>query len=256
MRGTLASRKLLLIFLRRIAYLEERLRLYGDVPHAESGSLDHVDVFNSSNSAKQPGDDMDRALRGINRLTLEPRLPEFYGASSPDVIVAAVETSAQSPDGRVPAEDSDGPEDRAKLWLGTATNLTFSKVKDTSLPTRAVAKSYIYCYFQTAHLIFPILNQDLLIGTFDDYFDGLPTEGRGYEKWSAVMYMTIALGHQYSMIDSDDELRTTAISSPQDGESCFQLAKSVLDDVPFSGGDISAVNATLLMVCIVPDLKE
>lgn len=62
------------------------------------------------------------------------------------------------------------------------------------------------------------------------------------------MYMVIALGHQYSLVDPDEEVRKRALGSPQDGEVCYQLVKSCLNDVHFAGGDISAVNSLLLAV--------
>lgn len=198
---------------------------------------------------------MVRALRGVNSLTDDPRLPEFYGGSSSNVIIKAVESSesAQSPGSRSPrSPDPHSPENRALLWLGGSADLSFGKAPGPLLPARAVAEGYINCYFHAADRIFPILNRKLFVGTFNDFWNGLPTEGKGYEWWTAVMYMVIALGHQYSLIDADEELRSRATASPGDGEACFRLAKSSLSDVPFTGGDISAVNSLLLMVSDSP----
>ncbi|KIW12255.1 hypothetical protein PV08_09531 [Exophiala spinifera] len=235
---------------KRIAYLEERLRLYEGSPDEDGVSqLFNVDVFSTKRTTHKPEDDMDRALRGINRLTLDPtRLPEFYGGSSSNMIINAIESTEDGPDtDLVDAEDLHIPENRALLWLGGPSQLSFGKASGSLLPPKPVAERYVACYFQTAHRIFPILNRRLFVGTFNDYYNGLPTEGKGYEWWTTVMYMTIALGHQYSLIDSDPTLRGQALASPQDGEACFLLAKSSLVNVPFAGGDISAVNSLMLM---------
>ncbi|KAK6365345.1 hypothetical protein LTS17_011317 [Exophiala oligosperma] len=238
---------------KRIAYLEERLRLYEGSPDEDGVSQQfNVDVFSTKRTTHKPEDDMDRALRGINRLTLDPtRLPEFYGGSSSNMIINTIESTEDGPDAElVDAEDLHIPENRALLWLGGPSQLSFGKASGSFLPPKPVAERYIACYFQTAHRIFPILNRRLFVGTFNDYYDGLPTEGKGYEWWTAVMYMTIALGHQYSLIDSDPNLQDQALASRQDGEACFLLAKSSLVDVPFAGGDISAVNSLMLMVSV------
>ncbi|KAJ9613499.1 hypothetical protein H2200_003441 [Cladophialophora chaetospira] len=236
---------------KRIAQLEERLRLYegASANDGDGASL----LYNTEIlvTANKPDDDMVRALRGINHLRSAPRQPEFYGGSSVDVMIEEVQTSdSDAHDPQDPAggpTDIYSPENRAHLWLGRGSALTFGKASGALLPPELVANEYIHRYFQTAHRIFPILNRKLLVGSARDYWNGLPTEGQGYEHWTAVMYMVIALGHQYSLIDPDEEVRKRALTSPQHGEACFQLAKSTLSDVPFSGGDISAVNSLLLI---------
>lgn len=234
---------------RRIAYLEGRLRLYEGTQNDSDGvaRLFNIDVFGNRRTTSKPDDDMDQALRGINQLGLWPRLPEFYGGSSSNAIMNSVQSSDQD-QATTETEDANSPENRARLWLGGPSDLSFGKTSGTSLPPRAAAEAYVNCYFQTGHRIFPILNRKLFVNTFNDYYSGLPTEGKGYELWSAVMYMTIALGHQYSLIDADQGLRERALASPKDGDACSGLAKASLADVPFSGGDISAVNTLLLMV--------
>ncbi|EXJ71765.1 uncharacterized protein A1O5_05575 [Cladophialophora psammophila CBS 110553] len=193
---------------------------------------------------------MVHALRGINQLRTAPRHPEFYGGSSVNVMIEAVQTSeADANENQDPgngAPDIYSPENRAQLWLGGGSTLSFGKASGALLPPESVANEYVHRYFQTAHRIFPILNRKLLVDSCADYWNGLPTEGKGYEYWTAVMYMAIALGHQYSLIDPDEDVRKRALASPQHGEACFQLAKSTLSDVPFMGGDISAVNSLLL----------
>jgi hypothetical protein len=59
--------------------------------------------------------------------------------------------------------------------------------------------------------------------------------------------MVLAHGHQCSTVDPDDRVREDALGSPH-GEICFNLAKSTFADVPFSGGDMSAVNSMFLAV--------
>jgi hypothetical protein len=230
--------------------LEERLSLYEGSSNVGEGvsRLYNTDVFATRRTTNKPDDDMARALRGVNQLTLATRLPEFYGGSSPNVILDVVE-SGEDPQHEY-LDDSPNPrspENRATLWLG-GPQLSFGKACGASLPPKATIDEYIDRYFQTAHRIFPILNKQLLVDTYTDYSNGLPTEGRGYENWTAVLYMVIALGHQYSLIDADEEVRAKASASPEDGETCFRLAKSTLPDVAFVGGDVSAVNSLLLAV--------
>jgi hypothetical protein len=201
-------------------------------------------------AANKPDDDMVRALRGINHLRNAPRHPEFYGGSSANFLIDTVQiagpdTNENEHEGDVPA-DIYSPENRAQLWLNTGSTLSFGKASGALLPPEPVANEYVHRYFQTAHRIFPILNRKLLVDSCADYWKGLPTEGKGYEYWTAVMYMVIALGHQYSLVDPDKEVRKRAMTAPQHGEACFQLARSTLSDVPFMGGDISAVNSMLL----------
>ena len=201
-------------------------------------------------TANKPVDDMVRALRGINHLRTAPRHPEFYGGSSVNVMIEAVQTSetdaTEQQQIKGDATDIYSPENRAQLWLGSGSALSFGKASGALLPPESVANEYIHRYFQTAHRISPILNRKLLVDSARDYWTGLPTEGHGYEYWTAVLYMVIALGHQCSLIDPDDEVRKAALASSQHGEACFQLAKSTLKDVPSMGGDISAVNSLLL----------
>lgn len=244
---------------RRIAYLEERLQLYEGTLSSEAHHHGHHvlqgpdgNLSNLCSHKNANDEDMSHALRGINHLTFGPRMPEFYGGSSSEVIEAV---QAQGPDYRQDSSSNDGagadlssPENRAHLWLGSKSSLTFGKAAGALLPPQVVAADYVNRYFQTAHHIFPILDRKLFVGTFADYYNGLPTEGKGYELWTAVMFMVIALGHQYSLIDPDEEVRKRALASSQDGEVCYQLAKSCLSEMPFAGGDISAVNSLLLAV--------
>lgn len=203
-----------------------------------------------ADAANKPDDDMARALRGINHLRNAPRHPEFYGGSSAHFLIDAVQAADPDIDENEHAEhvppDIHSPENRAQLWLGTGSTLSFGKASGALLPPEPVANEYVHRYFQTAHRIFPILNRKLLVDSCADYWKGLPTEGKGYEYWTAVMFMVIALGHQYSLVDPDEEVRQKAMAAPQHGEACFQLARSTLSDVPFMGGDISAVNSMLL----------
>jgi hypothetical protein len=239
---------------RRIAYLEERLRLYEGSGTATDGNsaalVSRTETIAGFEPTSNSDEDMVRALRGINQLKSEPRLPEFYGGSSINVMIDAVQTSETDSnanhDQEAGATDLSSPENRAQLWLGSNSALSFGKASGTLLPPEPVATEYVHRYFQTAHRIFPILNRKLLLNSCADYWSGLPTEGKGYEWWTAVMYMVIALGHQYSLIDPDSEVRKKAMASPQHGEACLQLAKTTLSDVPFTGGDISAVNSLLL----------
>lgn len=228
------------------------MRLYEGSNYDSDGIPSYnSEVFSTRRTTEKPDDDMARALRGVSSLTLHPRLPEFYGGSSSNAIVKTVETSELVHRAGFPeAPDPHSPKHRALLWLGGTSDLSFGTAPGPLLPARAVAEAYINCFFQTGHRIFPILDRRSFYNVFDDFWNGLPTEGKGYEWWTAVMYMVIALGHQYSLIDPDENLRARAMSSPEDGEACFQLAKSTLANVPFSGGDISAVNSLLLMVCI------
>ncbi len=238
--------------IRRIAYLEERLRLYegsGSAKDSDGAALLYsTEVL--AGTANNPENEMAYALRGINQLRTAPRHPEFYGGSSVNVIIEAVQTSEananENQDQGICPADIYSPENRAQLWLGRGSTLFFSKASGALLPAESIANEYVHRYFQTAHRIFPILNRKLLVDSCADYWNGLPTEGKGYEYWTAVMYMVIALGHQYSLVDPDEEVRKRAMASPQHGEACFQLAKSTLSNVPFMGGDISAVNSLLL----------
>ncbi|KPI40844.1 uncharacterized protein AB675_10908 [Cyphellophora attinorum] len=172
-------------------------------------------------------------------------MPEFYGGSSSEVL-EAIQARSKSSETDEAGTDLSSPENRALLWLGSRSGLTFGKAAGALLPPKVVAMEYVHRYFQTAHRIFPILDKRLFVNSTVDYYNGLPTEGKGYESWTAVMYMVIALGHQYSLVDPDPEVRRRALNSPEDGEVCFQLLKACLNDVHFAGGDISAVNSLLL----------
>lgn len=196
---------------------------------------------------------MAQALRGLSKISLGARMPEFYGGSSSNFILNVLEdTIIQSP--LLPHESAEStfealsPENRAKLWLDGSAQLSFAKHTANSLPPRALTEMYVNRYFQTAHHIFPILGRKHFDATSENFWEGRPTEGQGYEIWTAVLCMVAALGHQYCLIDPDDEVRQRALSSPRDGERCFQLMKLSCSDVVFEGGDISVVNCLLLAV--------
>lgn len=233
---------------RRIAYLEERLRLYEGLADEEDqvSNLYDTDVFSTQRTKQKPDDDMSRALQGVSRLNLTPRLPEFYGGSSCNVVIEAVEDLAEDRNTGQVAVSS--PEDRAFVWLNESSELLFSKAAGGLLPPKARSEVYVSCYFQTAHRILPILDRRSFLKSMEHWWSGLPTEGRGYELWSAVMYMVVALGHQYCLISPEKSIRDQAIAFSQDGEACYQLFKSLLGDASFAGGDMSTVNSTLLAV--------
>ena len=238
---------------RRIAQLEERLRIYEGYTSGQHGNEPGLSpprhaqqVYGPLSETAQTEDDMTQLLRGVNYLTLETRNPEFYGGSSLNAIATAVESEEvlgeQTSSSRV-----DWPLNRAKLWLDNAANLRFAQVRGASLPPRSIADEYVNRYFQTAHRLYPILNRATFMERYRNFWEGLPTEGKGYELWAAVLYMVLAHGHQCSTVDPDNRVRNEAFTSSY-GETCFNLAKSTFADVPFSGGDMSAVNAIFLAV--------
>ena len=187
-------------------------------------------------------------LRGIDRITLETGTPEFYGPSSADAIINAVEEMDDHGD-EAPAESPGNPANRARLWLESARGLTFAKITSSSLPPRAIADEYVAHFFQTTHRIYPILTKAHFLKRYNNFWSGLPTEGHGYELWVTVLCMVLALGHQCSTVDSDPKISQQALQSA-DGETCFGLAKAMLSHVAFSGGDMSVVNGYLLAVSL------
>ncbi|KIW22753.1 uncharacterized protein PV07_11019 [Cladophialophora immunda] len=236
--------------MKRIAQLEDRLRIYEGYTAGQSQNEAglspprHSDqVYATATEASRSEDDMAQLLRGVNYLTIS-RNPEFYGGSSSNAIISAVEATEELGD-QSSTSRMEWPLNRASLWLENAANLRFAKVAGSSLPPRPVADDYVNRYFQTAHRLYPILNRISFMERYRNFWEGLPTEGKGYELWAAVLYMVLAHGHQCSTVDPDDRVRNDALAS-QHGETCFNLAKSTFVDVPFSGGDMSAVNSMFL----------
>ncbi|KPI42295.1 Transcriptional activator protein acu-15 [Cyphellophora attinorum] len=232
----------------RIAQLEEELR------HAKAGLQtsetkpqptpgDEKPSASSIDGTNAPTDEwMSILLQGVDGLSMTTGAPEFYGPSSANAIIDALESSEQDSPA---AASSDGGTDRARLWLESPRDLTFAKVAQSSLPPKEIADEYLAVFYQTAHRIYPILNRAHFMKRYNDFWKGLPTEGNGYEHWVAVLCMVLALGHQCSTADPDVRVRSRALQS-QHGEECFGLAKAMLAWAPFSGGDMSVVNSFLL----------
>lgn len=190
---------------------------------------------------------MEHLLRGVNYLTIGTRNPEFYGGSSHNAIINAVEAEDEAGEEEQATSRPEWPLNRARLWLDNPSSLRFAQVTGASLPPRSVADEYVNRYFQTAHRLYPILNRSTFMERYRNFWEGLPTEGKGYELWAAVLYMVLAHGHQCSTVDPDDKVRSAALATSH-GEICFNLAKSTFVDVPFSGGDMSAANSMFLAV--------
>lgn len=193
-------------------------------------------------------------LRGVDQLTMDTGTPEFYGPSSANAIIDAVE-AMDNPETAIAADSPENPSNRARLWLESERSLTFSKIALSSLPPKPVADEYLTHFFRTAHRIYPILNRAHFMKRYNDFWNGLPTEGNGYELWVAVLCMVLALGHQCSTVDSDPQVSHRALQST-DGDMCFNLAKAMLSHVAFTGGDMSVVNSHLLAVCFTSLSKE
>lgn len=148
---------------RRIAELEERLRLYEGASCSEIEHDGHLALQGTDRnlaiqgSVRSTDEDMSRALRGINRLKFAPRMPEFYGGSSSEALeaVQAQETHScqEASESDALVADLSSPENRALLWLGSSSGLTFGKATGALLPPKAVAADYVDRYFQTAHRI-------------------------------------------------------------------------------------------------------
>jgi hypothetical protein len=194
----------------------------------------------------QNEDDMTELLRGVNYLTIGKRNPEFYGGSSSNAIINAVEAEEEVEEPSSTPR-ADWPLNRARVWLDNSATLRFAEASGASLPPKHIADEYVNRYFQTAQRLYPIMNRVTFMQRYNHFWEGLPTEGRAYEYWAAVFYMVLAHGHQCSTVDPDDRVRTAALAASH-GEIYFNLAKSVFADVPFSGGDMSSVNAMLLAV--------
>lgn len=227
---------------KRIAHLEERLSAYEGRTTSEAGRSPQLPsrpdrrIRNIDEEA-----DMEQLLRGINHLNVTTRNPEFYGGSCPDAIVNTIETSEVF---QPPAEAE--PEDRSEAWrLCGSLNLWTAKAPVGVLPPRLCTDQYVHTYFQTAHRLYPILNEQTFMERYVNFWAGKPTEGKGYELWTAVMYMVFAIGHQCSTAHLDSTTKQNPETS-QHGAACFALAKTTFADVPFSGGDLSAVNSMFL----------
>lgn len=186
-------------------------------------------------------------LRGVNSLTMDTGTPEFYGPSSANAIINAVE-ALDMPDENQAADSPEDFSDRAQLWLESTRSLTFAKIAQSSLPPKEIADEYIGHFFRTAHRIYSILNREHFMRRYRNFWQGLPTEGNGYEHWIAVLCMVLALGHQCSATDPDPRVSERALQS-SDGETCFRLTKAMLANVAFTGGDMSVVNSLFLAVC-------
>ncbi|KAK5061127.1 hypothetical protein LTR84_007669 [Exophiala bonariae] len=231
---------------RRIAKLEERLRLYEGLGLNRT-SAHVIQTFEGASpqdveeqSATLPEeDDMDQVLRGVNRLTISKN-PEFYGGSSLNAIINDVEASEE-------AEPSQNPEDALvsadnHLWSAEADELRFADMTDWFLPLKQTADWYVKTYFRTSHNIYPVVERRSFMRRYDDFWLGLSTEGH---IWVGIMYMVLALGHQSSLVDPDSTTRYQALQRT-DGEMCFLMARSTFADVPFRGGDISAAVSMFL----------
>lgn len=237
------------VFSRRISELENRLRVYELLDPEKDGAITssprHIgQIYDYLPESHRPEDDMSQLLRGVNFLTISTRTPEFYGGSSSNAIISAVEAPKQTSQTQNSSARPDFP---AQQWIHTSPNLHFANASGSSLPPRSVADDYVNLYFQTAHRIYPILNQKTFMERYQNFWEGLPTEGRGYELWIAVMYMVLAHGHQCSLVDPDTEVRQAALNSNH-GDVCFNLAKAALTDVSFTSGDMSSVNSLFLGV--------
>lgn len=231
----------------KIAYLEQRVRDLTNSKAAETKHSPGVLASSSSptTSTEMPADEnMSILLRGVNGLTMDTGTPEFYGPSSANAIINAVE-AMDAPDDA--AAESPGDANRARLWLESARSLTFSKIAQSSLPPKETADEYLGQFFRTAHRIYPILNRAHFMKRYNNFWIGQPTEGNGYELWVAVLCMVLALGHQCSTVDPDPRVSAKALES-DDGEICFGLAKAMLALTTFTGGDMSVVNSILLAV--------
>jgi hypothetical protein len=186
---------------------------------------------------------MSQLLRGVNHLNLDANVPEFYGGSSAHAIADAVDVE----------DDEDEPWNERRfhapeLWKAqNLDQLTKTKVKLSRLPPKDLADRYNARYIQGCHLIVPLIDVESYLARYEDFWEERPTEGKGYQLWTAVMFMVIALGHQACTIDPDPAIRDQALKDNV-GEACFELAKLSFANVPFAGGDMSGVNSMLMAV--------
>lgn len=211
-----------------------------------SSETSHDKVDSSSSASGNDEGDMAQLLRGVNCLTVTTHKPEFYGASSARIITSAIEVE-ETVDGE-PSYPGYQSEDKVNLWhrVGTA-ELSYTQVDDLTVLSRAAAEQYINQYTHTVHRLHPILEMTHFLDRSRNFWDSLPTEGKGYELWAAVLYMTLALGHQASTLDPDPKVRNAALEVNH-GEICFLLARKALSNIAFDGGDISVVNGFVLGV--------
>ena len=236
--------------LSKIAQLEAKIYQITAEPKTPESELSQIAPRLPSNSPPDAGPSTDHRmsilLRGVNHITIETGTPEFYGPSSANAIINAVE-AMDAPDNGQATESPEDLSDRAQLWLESTRSLSFAKIAQSSLPPKEIADGYLGHFFHTAHRIYPILNREHFMRRYNNFWGGLPTEGNGYEIWVAVLCMVLALGHQCSTADPDPRISTKALQS-SDGETCFGLSKAMLAHVAFTSGDMSVVNSIFLAV--------
>ena len=246
-------------FPRQIAALEARLEVYEG--HKAKSDYDYLKVSDSIPQIKEEPsektlgdeaeeDEMSQLLRGVNHLNLEANVPEFYGGSSARAIVDAVDEEDEEEEEEEDDElqrSTSGPRFHApELWKAqNLDQLTKTKVKLSKMPPKELADRYNTRFIQGYHLIIPLIDVESYMARYEDFWEGKPTEGKGYQLWTAVMFMVVALGHQACTVDSDPAIREQALADNV-GETCFELAKLTFANVPFAGGDLSAVNSMLM----------
>jgi hypothetical protein len=191
-------------------------------------------------------------LYGVDRMPNATGHPEYFGSSSPTATRYLLERLAILPrDGQETQKMAS--RDRVSIWHSDRRQLRFSTTAHpgSSWLPRRLADKYIRCYFRTVHRVCPALEQVHFMERYERFWQNLPTEGRGYTRWTAVLYMALALGHQLCHVaqplpDSEADL----------GHACFKAGKALLTDVAFHGGDMSIVNALMLAVSLNFDASD
>jgi hypothetical protein len=233
--------------------LEQRLRVYEGF--SSSGQTSHVPVANPPRHFKQLNqtagqdarveDDMSELLQGVNHMTVDRRKPEFYGGSSLNAIIDAVESDSERED-LATAQTSESPAPSTNYRTAESVQSYASRMSLASLPAQPASDEFVYRYFQTAHLMYPVLDQDSFLQRYHNFWRG-SIDNKGHDAWLAILFMVIAHGHQCSTVHADIVVRNQALSYPH-GETCFQSARMLFADVPFTGGDVCGAQAMFLAV--------
>jgi hypothetical protein len=128
-------------------------------------------------------------LYGVDRMPNATGHPEYFGSSSPTATRYLLERLAILPrDGQETQKMAS--RDRVSIWHSDRRQLRFSTTAHpgSSWLPRRLADKYIRCYFRTVHRVCPALEQVHFMERYERFWQNLPTEGRGYTRWTAVLY--------------------------------------------------------------------
>lgn len=197
-------------------------------------------------------------LRQVSQSSTDRHMPQFYGGSSADAVVDAIEAELglsqhTSETTSIPSQQS-APEDVPQRSSSPSNDWDLpnfdAAILTAILPTKTAVDEYVDYFFRSTHQIYPVVNQKAFISWYERFWK--IQDRRPARHHLIILHMILALGYQGMAATSVMLNQTDRLTMQENGITFFAAARDGLAEAQSRGGGLPIINALILGVSPFP----